>query len=403
MRKITREQAVNEAVQLSLSNRAVLLQWATGFGKSFAAIKCQEALNSRTTYLIVNETPHIRNWHEEYAKHGKLDLVPKTKTFCYASLKKYANTEVDTIILDEGHHLSDERIYFLSTIKFKNLILLSATLEDTFIKNLSYQLGIKFARSVITLNDAINSNVLIQPKIKLIELELDAFNRNQTIIINRGKAEKRIEVKCQYGDIFGYTKAKYPDITLIVSCTEYEKNKHYDSQIDYFKKQFFALQQPFVKFKWLGLASERKRWLGELKTSFAMQLINNFKNKRYICFGASIDQIDLMSSETCIHSKKKNSLKLINDYNSKRINSLYMAKMLSEGQNLVDTDIGVIIQLDNQERSLIQRLGRLLRSSEPLLYVFYYKNTRDADFLELVKQEINNEYLEFLTYADLKL
>lgn len=68
-------------------------------------------------------------------------------------------------------------------------------------------------------------------------------------------------------------------------------------------------------------------------------------------------------------------------------------KIIVVKQNLVDIEAGVIIQLDNIERAFIQKFGRVLRADSPKQYIFYYKNTRDEEYLKNVYEEIDEDYI----------
>ena len=74
--------------------------------------------------------------------------------------------------------------------------------------------------------------------------------------------------------------------------------------------------------------------------------------------------------------------------------------MLQEGQNLNDIEVGIIVQLDGQERSFIQKFGRSLRAEDPTQYIFYYKNTRDTEYLQNVLEGINESYIQELNYEN---
>ena len=77
-------------------------------------------------------------------------------------------------------------------------------------------------------------------------------------------------------------------------------------------------------------------------------------------------------------------------------NSIFAVGMLTEGQNLVDIDAGIIIQLDSKERSYLQKSGRVLRSKEPEQYIFYYKNTQDEKYLSTIIEDIPKEFYSIL-------
>ena len=156
---------------------------------------------------------------------------------------------------------------------------------------------------------------------------------------------------------------------------------------------FFRTRQERVKNKWLQLGSKRKRFLGECKTDAVKLLLHKIKDKRFICFCASIEQAELLGGRNAIHSNKDNSLSIIDDFNSKKIDNLFAVNMLQEGQNLTDIEAGVIVQLDGQERAFVQKFGRSLRADDPIQFIFYYKNTRDMEYLNNVLEGIDKEYI----------
>ena len=67
--------------------------------------------------------------------------------------------------------------------------------------------------------------------------------------------------------------------------------------------------------------------------------------------------------------------------------------MLQEGQNLTGIEAGVIVQLDGQERAFVQKFGRSLRATDPVQFIFYYKDTKDTKYLENVLKGIDEEYI----------
>ena len=80
-------------------------------------------------------------------------------------------------------------------------------------------------------------------------------------------------------------------------------------------------------------------------------------------------------------------------HTEKKIDNLYAVGMLQEGQNLVDIEAGVIIQLDGSERPFIQKFGRTIRADSPQQFIFYYENTRDIDYLENVFEGVDEAYI----------
>lgn len=406
---MTKEELQIQSLSLIKQSNRIALQWATGLGKSKAAIEMANYLIKEykrpiNILLVVAEIAHKSNWKEEFNKWElKTDNIVIE---CYASLKKYRNSNWDLIIFDEAHHLgSDLRLDVLTGIQAQNIILLSATLPDQVMQAVSEVFG-KFVTSKITLKEAIEWGILPQPKVYLIPLTLDNTYPNCTIIEEWGKKEKRIIYKCKFHERWEYVrnKNKYPNVTLEISCTQQQKYDYLSDQFEYWRSQFFRTRQEFIKNKWLQVGSKRKRFLGESKTDVVRLLLHKIRDKRFICFCTSIEQAELLGGKNAIHSKKDNSFDIIDNFNTKKIDNLFAVGMLQEGQNLTDIEVGIIVQLDGQERAFVQKFGRSLRATDPIQFIFYYKNTRDTEYLENVLEGIDKEYItEVDNLIDLEL
>lgn len=410
---MTREELQIQSLSLIKQSNRVALQWCTGLGKSKIAIDMANYLADKefkeheepfNVLLVVAETAHKSNWKIEFDRWGL-----KTNNIvmeCYASLKKYRNSYWDLVIFDEAHHLgSDLRMDVLTELHAKNIILLSATLSDQVMQAVTGVFG-EFVTSKVTLKEAIEWGILPAPKVYLIPLTLDNTYPNCTIIEEWGKKEKRVTYKCKFPERWEYlkNKNKYPNVTLEISCTQQQKYDYLSDQFEYWRSQFFRTRQEFIKNKWLQVGSQRKRFLGESKTDAVRLLLHKIQNKRFICFCTSIEQAELLGGKNAIHSKKDNSLDIIDDFNTKKIDNLFAVGMLQEGQNLTDIEAGVIVQLDGQERAFVQKFGRSLRATDPIQFIFYYKDTRDTEYLENVLEGINEEYItEVDNLIDLEL
>lgn len=410
---MTKEELQRQSVSLIERSNRVALQWCTGLGKSKAAIDMANYLANKefeeyrkplNMLLVVAETAHKSNWKEEIDRWKlKTDNVVME---CYASLKKYRNSYWDLVIFDEAHHLgSDLRRDVLTELHAQNIILLSATLPDQVIQAVTGVFG-EFVTSKVTLKEAIEWGVLPKPKVYLIPLTLNNTQYNCTIIEEWGKKERRVIYKCKLHERWEYlkNKSKYPNVTLEMSCTQQQKYDYLTDKFEYWRSQFFRTRQEHVKNKWLQVGLKRKRFLGESKTDAIRLLLHKIQDKRFICFCTSIEQAELLGGKNAIHSKKDNSLDIIDDFNTKKIDNLFAVGMLQEGQNLTNIEAGVIVQLDGQERAFVQKFGRSLRATDPVQFIFYYKDTRDTEYLENVLEGINREYIiEIDNLTDLEL
>ena len=401
---MTREELNSAAVELLKTNNNIAIQAATGVGKSKIAIDlCKEISKKKTApikvLLVVAERAHFKNWEDEIIKWSFNNPV---FTVCYASLKKYRNTEWDIIIFDEAHHLGSElRIDTFDTLNADYRIFLSATLKESLLHRLEESCGpIKTIK--MGLQDAFNADILPEPKIHLIELQLNNKDYTQTIVEEWGSKGILKTAEFKYAERWKYLREKkrIPHGKLTIHCTEQQKYDYLCEQFTFYKKRYKQTRNEAIKNKWLQWGSKRKQYLGLLKTSEAWKLLQNFKGKRYICFCTNIDQAEMLGGPYAIHSKKKDCQFIIDQFNNKKINRLFAVGMLQEGVNLTDIQVGIIIQLDGEERSFIQRFGRTLRADSPEQYIIYFKGTRDEEYLNNALENIDNKYINKINYHE---
>ena len=403
---MTRDDINKKSIKLAKENKILALEFATGIGKSKIALDIINSLfitNVPTVLLVVAELAHFNNWKDESFKWNYDKLWNTITCVTYASLKKHKDMKYDIIILDEAHHIgSDLRLDIIDNIQFDKMLLLSATLGESLKQYISSMFNTQIKSYKITLQQAIDWKILPKPKIYLIPLTLNTTNVSEKIIEEWGKVSLRKRYKCTYQERWEYikNKKKYPNVILEISCTPYQKYIYLTEKFEYFKKFYFRNRNEAVKNKWLQLGSQRKRFMSELKTPIVKKFLRHVTNNRYICFCGSIEQADILGKNNSIHSKKDNSAEIIDKFNNKEINNLFAVGMLQEGQNLNDIEVGIIVQLDGQERSFIQKFGRSLRAEDPVQYIFYYKNTRDTEYLQNALEGINENYIQELNYEN---
>ena len=68
--------------------------------------------------------------------------------------------------------------------------------------------------------------------------------------------------------------------------------------------------------------------------------------------------------------------------------------MINEGLNLTNCQIGIFNNVNASETISIQRVGRILRHSNPILIIPYFINTREE---ELVKRMLENYNPDLIT------
>ena len=382
----SRQLIKSKCEELFDSGKNILCEFATSVGKSFHAINLQARMNSQKTFICVAEIAHIQNWKDEYVKHGYKHLLESTEIFCYASLKKYKGKYCDLLIADECHHINMVKADIFDTMDCKRAIGLSATITDETLYNFRNAFGPQFEVYTITMEEAIEMEILPKPKVYLIPLKLDNSKKSETIEFKRGRNIN--EIHCDYlqRNSYIYAKNKYPTLNLIIHCTQQEKYDYLEAN--------YERARIYKRSGWLRHGGIRKKFLSDCKTDKLIEITQNLEliGKRFICFCGSIEQAEILGKDNCIHSKKEVK-SIIHKFQSKEINSLYAIKMLTEGQNLEGIEAGIIGQLDGTERPFVQRNGRMLRAEFPEIYILYFQNTKDEDYLQNVINTIPNEFL----------
>jgi len=388
-KELSRQLIKSKCEELFDKGNNICLEHATGTGKSLSAINLQARMNSQKTFICVAEIAHIQNWRDEYIKHGFEHLLESTEIFCYASLKNYANKSADLLILDEIHHaFSDTRIFLLTSLRIKRVIGLSATLEDEH-KYLFNDIFKNMAIYTITMEEAIEMEILPKPVVNIMLLTLDNRNKSEIIEFKRGKNIN--EIHCDYlqRNAYIYAKNKYPTLNLIIHCTQQEKYNYLNGLYEQAKLS--------RRVGWLRHGGIRKKFLADCKTNKLKELCKTLQDdgKRFICFCGSIDQADILGGINAIHSKK-DAKSVIAKFNSYEINSLFAMKMANEGLNLPGIEVGIIGQLDGVERPLIQKFGRSLRADFPKAYILVFRDTKDMDYLQNVINTIPETYISYI-------
>lgn len=411
--KMTREDIQEKALQLSLENPYMVLQYPTGLGKTYTMIKMIErVLNQNSSYdclILEEEISVIDNIKKEFEKFGKDYLLDRCNIICYKSLKKIEKY-YPIIVLDEAHHaFSELRLdWFSNAMIPKYMYLLSATLETGQIKQFEKVVCAEFLVHRITLKKAIEWGILPTPKIGIFPLKLNEKDINCYYEYKRGEEELQKEVILQREvDKWKYIKNKnlYPNIHLIIYCTEKQKYDQLCYEAEMAKARWKKNKNERTKNYWLYTELCIKRFLSEIKTPYLDEFLQDVidDGNRFVAFFGSVAQAEELAQKhggNLIAAKvgQKESHDLIEKFNNKEIDNLYCCKMINEGVTLTDLEIGIIAQLDGKSGSFVQRAGRTLRGDTPFIYIFYYLDTKDTKYLKGALKKVKKEYVDYLDY-----
>jgi superfamily II DNA or RNA helicase len=376
---------------------------ATGFGKSRLAVMevqrlaAEGLLQNKDEVLLVTPTTKLRdeNWPNEFKDWGAEDLFKDhVKAICFASLKNELgnNKQYKFIILDEIHRITqmnaaafeetgeDVLTSFSAEVMCDKVLGLTATVPDPDRDPVKARIIAQIAPVIFTysLDQAVKDGMVADYEIRVIEATLN--NRDKTISAG--------------------TKAK-PFMT-----TEAKQYEYLEKQIKRWRILENNTSNPMEAAKYAKLCiiaqGNRNRFLYncQTKTDLGARIIKHATgDKRTLVFCGSIEQCDKLLGEKVFHSKVKDVA--YKAFNSKEINILGVVNAANEGINFVDLDQLYILQLDSNERNLVQRIGRSLRVREghkARIYILVVKDTADERWYEKVIADFDKSKISY--YSD---
>lgn len=373
---------------LAITNQNLLLILPTGFGKSKMALDIMHLRCKAGDRILVVVPKNVLkdNWKEEFKKWGYEDYLPYTTFVTYVSFPKVAN-EYQLVIFDEVHHLTERCQESLDTFIIHNTVMLSATVGRELRYNLAAYFPNLYIYKVKT-REAIDEDILPDPRVYLIPMTLDNTKVNCEIIKNKSKGNPIIVPYAQRWDYKGVKSRK-----IIIKCTQQEYYNDISNLISYYKNKMFM---EIFRNRYLHTSGDRLKWLSNQKTAFVHTLLDHLKDERTLTFCNSIEQTGELG-KYCINSKNKSSDEVLSKFNAGKINHITACAMLDEGVNLSNCRIGVYANLNSSVRMIKQRLGRLLRHKDPIIVIPYFTNTRDEEIVNKMCADYNPELVNTIT------
>lgn len=367
---------------LAITNQNLLLILPTGFGKSKMALDIMHLRCKAGDRILVVVPKNVLkdNWKEEFKKWGYEDYLPHTTFVTYVSFPKVAN-EYQLVIFDEVHHLTERCQDSLDTFIIHNTVMLSATVGRELKYNLAAYFTDLYIYKVRT-REAIDEDILPDPRVYLIPMTLDNTKVNCEIVKNKSKGNP---IVVPYSQRWSYKGVKSRKI--IIKCTQQEYYNDISNLISYYKNKMFM---EIFRNRYLHTSGDRLKWLSNQKTAFVHTLLDHLNGERTLTFCNSIEQTEELG-KYCINSKNKNSDEVLSKFNSGKINHITACAMLDEGVNLSNCRIGVYANLNSSVRMIKQRLGRLLRHKDPIIIIPYFTNTRDEEIVKKMCADYNIE------------
>ena len=397
---MTREEARDEILQIDSPN--ILCELPTSFGKTRIALELlkskipEDKCNSTDTHIliVIPRLVLIDNWKDEFKKWGMESYLPYVEFVTYVSFPKKAGVW-SMVIFDEVHHLSARCRDYLDDFIMGYCFMLSATVGRELKKELKVLFPNLYTYKVST-KQAIQEEILPDPRVYLIPLTLDNIRPNYEIIKNKSQ---KVELVIPYTQRFNYAKVK--NRRIVIRCTQKQYYDDMSAMIAWYKNKMF---NEVFKNLFLRKSGDRLKWLSEQKSEFVKTILASLTDQRTLTFCNGIAQTEELGT-CCVNSKNtKQSKENLEQFNDGLIDHITACNMLDEGVNLVNCRVGVYAVLNSSERMIKQKLGRLLRHPDPVIIIPYFKGTRDQELVEKMLEDYNPELVKTITnLTELKL
>ena len=341
------------------------LQWATGIGKTNAAIIAIKSFLERNKNKIIVVTVPT-----EYLKLQWMQKLNKASIFHEVSveiinsaIKKH--DKVDFLIIDEVHRIPSETFYTVFRERDPSIVLgLSATFHRLDGK---HELFRKYCPicDIITINEAVRNKWLSPHKEYKVLLEPDDI------------ADYRYYNQ-QFNESFSFFNY---DFELAMKClTNIIYRRTYGKNMGMKPAEVDA-----IVFTWNRMLVARKKYVTDhpKKIEITRKILAARRDKKAITFSVTIKQAEKVGEGYLIHSGKTKKKNRITTAEFSRLSKgvINAAKSLDEGADIEGLNLAIILCNFSSQTQKTQRLGRVIR----------YEEGKEAEIFTLVIAGTNEE------------
>jgi superfamily II DNA or RNA helicase len=382
-----------------------LLDLVPRFGKSICAIELVKKWNPERILILSGATSTNNQWLENIEKYNP-HLLDRIDVKCYQYVHKVEDV-YDCILLDEMDTLTQGRFEHIRELSPKHWIGMSGTLEPDDIEYFRILTKGKFYHAKVDFNQAVEWGILPEPKIYVVNLEMD--NTKRYLVYHNSSDKKKKNVVVPYPERWNYLKDKTKNV--LIQCTEveyyemicqnFERWKSYEDEFNlpYEERsetikflQTKGFNQSTCRDKKMRVGNDRKKFFADIKNRWFKKLFSQLpKDSRVLVFCNDTKQADFLNEEFSVHSNKPGSLELVEEFNKKEIPYLFSVGQLSRGVDFLNVDYLVIIQSSMKQGGQVQKFARSGLSIAPKTILMSYPGTQDEkyvnEFLKQFKQE----------------
>lgn len=278
----------------------------------------------------------------------------------------------DLLIADEVHHTAAPEFKNALSIPCPSKMGLSATVEGedrtSILKDYLGPVVYQFS-----LDQALNCGILPEFKWFICPTYLSVQENEEFVSISEDIRKRFLAIKnnkAKIREISGNKTEVIEDLYEFIKLVEHARYNKTPLPEDW-----KILQSLILKRRWI-IHRSNPRLLDA--TELARELS---KKHKIVLFTMDIESCELVAQQLksdvkklyVIHSQiKEEPFKLIEEFRQAKTGVLIGARMLDEGIDIPDADVGINIASSKTRLQLIQRLGRILRKKENKFPVFYH-------------------------------
>jgi len=341
------------------------LQWATGTGKTRAAILAIKVFltkNRDKKIVVVVPTEYLKlQWSQELSKAGFFNEVGVE--IINSAVK--VESKIDFLILDEAHRIPSNTFYAIFRVRTPSIVLgLSATFSrlDGRHEMLNRYCPVC---DVIEIDEAVENKWLSPYK-------------EYKVLIYVDDIEEYNEHNRQFQDAFSFFDF---DFHQALGClTNIIQRRRYGKMMGVPVAEMDA-----IVFTWNRALKARKKFVTNhpKKVEVAQRILDARLNSKAITFSATIKQAEKIKRGRIVHSgrgKKRNRITM-EEFSRNSTGVVNTAKSLDEGADISGLNLAVILCNTSSQTQKTQRIGRVIR----------YQEGKEAEIFTLVLAGTNEE------------
>jgi len=359
----TKDTIGEEALTALSKVRGGTAAMSVGTGKTLIGLKHMDLHYTDTSFFLVvaPKKSIFQSWIDDAKKFDLEYLLDRITFTTYLSLPKQ-QLHYDVVYLDEAHSLLESHGFWLNEYKG-----IKIGLTGTPPKYLHSERGRLFNAHIPVVyeyitDDAVSDGILNDYKIVVHELEL-----NKAKILKAGKAPKTWMTSEQASYDYWTNRAmnaKSPKERQIMSIMRMKQLMSYPTKDKYTKK-----------------------------------LLDSLSNQgKVILFANTQEQADSFGIAS-YHSKNPDSEENLERFKKGDILDLACVLQLSEGVNIPNLELGIIMHSYGNERKSSQRIGRLLRLNPDdccTIHILCYKGTVDEAWVKTALEDYDQTKIEWI-------